>query len=208
MKQLNETLKGQIKEAIINAEKNSSCEFVTIITQKSGDYGIYAFFVSSLSALIIPHLMLWLTNWLTLGAIFRFQIVLLIILLVVTRMPFVMKKLVPHAVMRRQAALVAQGSFRKFGLHRTSKRRAILFFVSIDEGHVEIITDVGIDAKIPADKWQSIIEKFRISLHTKNIGYGYLEAIEACGEILKREFPAEEGDMDELPNDLIIDVMH
>lgn len=204
MKQLNETLKGQIKEAIQSAEQNSSCELVAIITQKSGDYGIYAFFVSAFSALIIPHLILWLTDWLTLGIIFRLQIVLFIAFLIVTRLPFLSKQLVPKAVMRRQATLVAQESFRKFGLHRTTKRRAILFFVSIDEGYVEIITDVGIEAKIPSSSWQVIIEKFRLRLHTRSVGQGYLEAIKSCGEILSREFPAEEGDIDELPNELIV----
>lgn len=205
MKQLNETLKNQIKKSIQSAEKNSSCEFVAIITQKSSDYGIYAFFVSALSALFIPHLMLWLTDWLTLGDIFRLQIVLFIVLLIVTRLPLISKQLVPYTVMRRQATLVAQESFRKFGLYRTTKRRAILFFVSIDEGYVEILTDIGIDAKISSEKWQPILEKFRHRLYTKSVGEGYLEAIKECGEVLAREFPAEEGELDELPNELIVD---
>jgi putative membrane protein len=205
MKQLNETLKGKIKEAIQNAEKNSSCEFVAIITQKSGNYGIYAFFVATISALLIPHLILWLTDWLTLGTIFRLQIVLFIVLMIVTRLPFIAKRLVPNVVMRRQATLVAQESFRKFGLHRTTKRRAILFFVSLDERYIEILTDTGIESKVSSEKWEPIIEKFSHHLHTKSVGEGYLEAIEACGEILKREFPAEAGDVDELPNELIID---
>lgn len=204
MKQLNETLKKQIKEAIQNSERNSSCEFVAIITQKSSDYGIYAFFVSVLSALLIPHLILWLTDWFTIGDIFRLQIVLFILLVIVTRLPFIAKKLVPNTVMHRQATLVAQESFRKFGLYRTRRRRAILFFVSIDEGYVEILTDIGIDAKIASQRWQSIIENFRVQLALKNVGVGYLEAINACDKILQREFPSQEGDIDELPNELIV----
>lgn len=203
MKQLNETLKGKIKEAIQNAEKNSSCEFVAIITQKSGDYGIYAFFISALSALILPHLILWLTDWLTLGTIFRLQIVLFIVLLIVTRLPFIAKQLVPKVVMHRQASLVAQESFRKFDLYHTTKRRSILFFVSIDEGYVEILTDIGIDAKISSERWHPILETFRHYLHSKSVGEGYLGAIEACGEILMREFPRTIDDVDELGNDFL-----
>lgn len=205
MKQLNDTLKGQIKEAIERAERQSSCEFVAVITQKSGDYRIYAFFIAALGALLIPHVIHWLSDWLSLETLFQLQIVLLILLLVLTQLPSVTNLLVPSSVKRRQAALVAQQSFRKFGLHRTVKRRAILFFVSIDERYVQIIADVGIEAKIPSDTWQAIVEKFRLSLKTKNVGLGYLEAIEACGAILTREFPAEEGDVDEFPNELIMD---
>jgi len=205
MKQLNDTLKRHIKEAIENTESQSSCEFVAVITQKSGDYRIYAFFVAALSALLIPHLIFWLSDWLAIRTIFQLQIILLILLMVFIQLSVVMNSLVPSAIKRRQAALVAQQSFRKFGLYRTSKRRAILFFVSIDEKYAEIITDIGIDAKISPETWQAVIEEFRQNLETKNVALGYLKAIEACGTILKREFPVEAGDIDELPNELIID---
>ncbi len=206
MKQLNETLKGKIKEAIESAERQSSCEFVAVITQKSGNYRIYAFFFAALSALLIPHLIFWLSDWLSIDKIFQLQITSFILLMILTQLSVVTNGLVPSVVKQRQAALVAQQSFRKFGLYRTSKRRAILFFVSIDEKYAEIITDIGIDAKISTETWQAVIDAFRQTLETKNVAQGYLEAIEACGKILKREFPAEDGDVDELPNELIIDV--
>ncbi|HZF70968.1 TPM domain-containing protein [Sulfuricurvum sp.] len=205
MKQLNETLKTQIKEAIESAERQSSCEFVAVITQKSGNYRIYAFFVVALSALLIPHLIFWLTDWFRIEKIFQWQITSFILLMILTQLSVVTNALAPSAVKHRQAALVAQQSFRKFGLYRTSKRRAILFFVSIDEKYAEIITDIGIDEKVPKETWQAVIEVFRQNLETKNVAQGYLEAIETCGAILKREFPAEAGDVDELPNELIID---
>lgn len=205
MKQLNETLKTQIKEAIENAERQSSCEFVAVITQKSGDYKIYAFFVAALSALLIPHLIFWLSDWFSIEKIFQLQITSFILLMILTQLSVVTNALVPSSVKHRHAALVAQQSFRKFGLYRTSKRRAILFFVSLDEKYVEIITDIGIDAKIPQETWLAVIEKFRISLSSKNVAEGYLEAIEKCGTILMDEFPVEAGDKDELPNELIVD---
>lgn len=205
MKQLNDTIKEQITQAIRTVEKQSSCEFVTVITQKSGDYRLYAFFFSAMVALIVPHLLLWLGEWFTIGFVFRMQITLFVILLIITHLAKLNNWLVPGKVKTRQAALVANESFRKFGLHRTQRRRAVLFFVSIDEGYARIITDIGIDAKIPPASWDPILEKFRLRLNTKQIAQGYLEAIEACGAILTREFPAEEGDVDELPDELIID---
>lgn len=205
MKSLNEAVKERIKQAIQKAEQQSSCEFVAVITQKSGDYRIYAFFFSALFALIVPHLLLWLIDWFTIEFVFRFQIVLFVLLLIITHLAKLNNLLVSKKVKFRQASLIATESFRKFGLHRTKKRRSLLFFVSLDEGFVTIITDIGIDAKISVETWQEIIDTFRQNLETKNVAQGYLEAIETCGEILKREFPAESGDMDELPNELIID---
>lgn len=208
MKQLNEKLKAQIKEAIESVERQSSCEFVAVITQKSGDYRIYAFFVSALSALLIPHLIFWLTDWFDIEKIFQLQITSFILLMILTQLSVVTNGLVPSTVKHRQAALVAQQSFRKFGLYKTSKRRAILFFVSIDEKYAEIITDIGIDTKISTEEWQAVIEEFRQNLETKNLAQGYLEAIESCGAILKREFSAETDDVDELPNELILDTSY
>jgi len=204
MKQLNETQKTQIKEAIEIAERQSSCEFVAVITQKSGNYKIYAFFVAALSALLIPHFIFWLTNWFDIEKIFQLQITSFILLMILTQLSVVTNGLVPSAIKLRQSALVAQQSFRKFGLYRTSKRRAILFFVSIDEKYAEIITDIGIDEKVPQEIWQAVIDEFRKNLETKNVAQSYLEAIQVCGEILTREFPAEDGDVDELPNELIV----
>ena len=86
MKQLNETLKTQIKEAIESAERQSSCEFVAVITQKSGNYRIYAFFVAALSALLIPHLIFWLTDWFSINKIFQWQITSFILLMILTQL--------------------------------------------------------------------------------------------------------------------------
>lgn len=206
MKRLNDTLKQKIADAIREAERNTSCEFVSVITQKSSDYSIYAFLIASLGALLIPHLVHFLDDRLSLAMIFRFQIILFIFLMVLTQLSFVSRHLVPSTVMRSRAALVASESFRKFGLYRTKKRRAVLFFVSLDEKYATILTDAGIDEKIPQDIWQKVIDDFRNRLASNNVGDGYLKAIEACGTILMREFPAEEGDVDELPNELIMDV--
>ena len=52
--------------------------------------------------------------------------------------------------------------------------------------------------------WQTIIDDFRHTVTTKTLGEGYLEAINACSEILAREFPRQADDRDELPNTLII----
>ena len=171
MKQLNDTLKEQIKEAIQSAERQSSCEFVAVITQKSGNYRIYAFFVAALSALLIPHLSFWLTDWFSIEKIFQFQMIFFILFMILSQLSVVTNVFVPSAVKHRQADLVAQQSFRKFGLYRTSKRRAILFFVSIDEKYAEIITDIGIDEKISQETWQAVIEKFRLNLKTTSTKY-------------------------------------
>jgi putative membrane protein len=205
MKPLTEELKGQIKEAILHAEQNSSCEFVTIITQKSGNYQIYALFVATLGALLLPHLLFWMNEGMGSVFLFQLQIIMLIIFMVLAQLPFFITHLVPSRVKRHHASLVAHQSFHKFGLYRTKKRRAILFFVSIDERYAHILTDIGIDAHINPVVWHTIIDDFRRTITTKTVAQGYLEAINACGEILAREFPRQADDSDELPNDLMID---
>lgn len=205
MKRMNDALKEQISEAITEAERHSSCEFVSVITQKSGDYRIYAFFAATLGALLIPHVIHMFSAAIALEVILRLQIVLFIVLMVLTQLSFATRNLVPSAIKRRQASLVAAEAFRKFALDRTRKRRAILFFVSLDEQYATILTDSGIDAKIPIQAWEEIVEEFRGHLRTNSVGEGYLHAIQRCSEILKREFPPEEGDVNEISNELIVD---
>jgi putative membrane protein len=205
MKQLNEQLKERIKAAILHAEQNSSCEFVTIITQKSGNYQIYPLFFATLGALLLPHLLFWINDGQESVFLFQVQIIVLIVFMVLAQLPFFLTHLVPSRVKHKQASLVAHQSFHKFGLYRTKKRRAILFFVSIDERYAHILTDTGIDALIDPAIWQTIIDDFRHTVTTKTLGEGYLDAINACSEILAREFPRQADDRDELPNTLIID---
>ncbi len=78
-----------------------------------------------------------------------------------------------------------------------------MFFVSFDEKYVEIITDKNISEIIPNTHWKFIIDEFINDIKEEQLFEGYLKAIQACSSILIKEFPIQENDKNELPNEVI-----
>jgi len=69
-------------------------------------------------------------------------------------------KILPQNYKHQKASLYAKEQFNNLGLNRTKTKQAIMFFVSLDEKYVEIITDKEISKKIPDEFWQQLVQEF------------------------------------------------
>lgn len=78
-----------------------------------------------------------------------------------------------------------------------------MFFVSIDERYVEIITDSAIKQKIDDSYWQNIVDEFIKDVKNQKLALGYLKAIKSCNDILIRNFPIQKDDKNELSNEVL-----
>jgi uncharacterized membrane protein len=92
--------------------------------------------------------------------------------------------------------------FEKLGMHKTSLRNGVLFYLSYDDHKFSIIGDAGINAVVPDDFWDSImdmmIKKFKEGDFTGGLETGILTA----GIQLKQNFPHLPGDVNELPDEI------
>ena len=50
---------------------------------------------------------------------------------------------------------------------------------------------------------QDIVDEFVKDVKNDNLKSGYIKAIKACNEVLIKNFPIQENDKNELPNDVI-----
>jgi uncharacterized membrane protein len=79
--------------------------------------------------------------------------------------------------------------FEKLEMHKTKERNGVLFYLGIKERLFAIIGDAGINAKVPADFWettkQTVLENFKAGKFTEGLSEGILMA----GEQLKTHFP-------------------
>ena len=112
-------------------------------------------------------------------------------------------RLIPKSVKRRRAARVARQQFLEQGVHRTEGRTGILIFVSVAEHYVEVLADSGINEKVEAGAWDSLVTAFVAKVKAGQVADGFLEAIATCDAVLAEHFPRPQGDKDELPNHLI-----
>ncbi|MNE73007.1 hypothetical protein D3C80_1689900 [compost metagenome] len=79
----------------------------------------------------------------------------------------------------------------------------MLIFVSEAERHVEILVDRGIEHCLDAKARAAIGARFAEQVRQGRTLQGFVECIEACGELLSQHVPPTHA-RNELPNRLVI----
>lgn len=96
--------------------------------------------------------------------------------------------------------------FRKTGMHVTSARNGILFYLAIENKQYAIIGDSGINEKVPVEFWSSIKDKMKDSFAENKFTEGLIDGILMAGQLLKAHFPRTEDDVNELPDEISFDI--
>lgn len=96
----------------------------------------------------------------------------------------------------------AVSMFEKLGMHATAERNGVLFHVDVPGHGIVILGDKGIDAKVPEDFWDAVLERVLDHFARAEFAEGLVAGIEAAGEALQEHFPRSDDDVDELPNEL------
>ncbi|MCG2610639.1 TPM domain-containing protein [Flavobacterium sp. SM15] len=96
----------------------------------------------------------------------------------------------------------AQEVFHALNMDKTEARNGVLFYVGVQDHTFAIIGDQGIDKVVEADFWDCT--KDLIIEHFKNKRYkqGLVEGILRAGDRLKKYFPYQSDDTNELSNEI------
>jgi len=88
-------------------------------------------------------------------------------------------------------------------MQNTKLKNGVLVYVALDTHKFAIIGDTGIDKLVADDFWDStkslMLEKFKAGEVAEGISVGIIEA----GKQLKKYFPYQSDDLNELPDDII-----
>lgn len=99
---------------------------------------------------------------------------------------------------------IAVKEFHKLGMHNTKDKTGILLYVFFKERKFEIIADTGINDKISQQKWDVITNHLITEFKLGNYAAGVLKALDEIKEVLIKEFPRKDDDINELSNDIVI----
>lgn len=199
---LNEHEKNLISKEIENLENKSSSELVAVVTKQSSSYKFETLYLSLFITVIISFFILLFD----IGAIKLFQsqvISFFTIYFIFQKFNKTLLTFLPKSYKYSKASNYAHNQFSSLGLQTTKTKQAIMFFVSLDEKYVEIITDSVIKEKINDSYWEDIVGEFIIDIKNKNLSNGYLKAIKSCNQILIENFPIQENDENELSNEVV-----
>lgn len=184
--------------AVHELELRSCAEVVVEIRSRSGSYAhADARFASALAFLGL--LVLLFSPWTFAAAWVALDVAILwLVGLFVARKSDAVRHLVTTAREREsQAHVVAAAVFHERGIANTKAESGLLVFLSLLEGHVELLADRGVLTAVPTLEWNQIAAAARARRATPETA---LEVVRALTPLLERYLPCVEGDVDELGN--------
>lgn len=92
--------------------------------------------------------------------------------------------------------------FHQLKMQNTELRNGVLIYVALEDRKLAILGDAGINKVVPENFWSSTKEKMVMHFKEGNFAQGISEAVESAGNNLKKYFPRESNDTDELSNEL------
>jgi len=198
----------RISASIRTAEAETSGEIVCVLAGSSDSYFYPAAFtvgagmlLASLGAALLVDL--W---WLSIP-LWHFVLAQLAasaaVLALLAAFPRLRMLFVPRYLRYRRAHRNAVAQFLSRNIHVTRERTGVLIFVSLAERYAEVVTDAGINARVPQSAWDAIVAKLTAEAAAGRLTEGFEGAIAAAGELLAREFPRREDDPAELPDRLV-----
>ena len=87
-------------------------------------------------------------------------------------------------------------------MHKTEARNGVLIYMAVKDHRFAIIGDAGINQKVGDDFWDSTKEKMLEQFKKGNLTEGLVEGILSSGQVLKKHFPYQSNDKNELSDDI------
>ncbi|MCX6232063.1 MAG: TPM domain-containing protein [Bacteroidetes bacterium] len=103
----------------------------------------------------------------------------------------------PGDVLDRSAYL-----FEKLGMKKTALRNGVLIYLALSHRKFAIIGDTGINAVVPENFWDSIKDNMLKNFREAQFAEGIIYAITKSGEQLKKYFPHQQDDVNELSDEI------
>lgn len=92
--------------------------------------------------------------------------------------------------------------FERMGMHKTEERNGVLFYLAVESKKFAILGDAGINEKVPDYFWDNIRTEMEKCFKNGNFTQGLATGIVLAGEQLKKHFPYQPDDVNELSNDI------
>lgn len=193
--------KEQIKVATIGVEARTIGEIATVVIDQSSAYQeaevIGGVFFGSLASLLVAAIFFHGSVWAFIPFAFLifFPARLLFQEVPTLKAVFISKKRREKAVKER-----AIRTFYERGLYKTKKHTGILFFLSLLERKVWVLTDKGIHDKIQQETLDGFARMVSKGIHDGDASNALCAAIVSIGELLWEYYPITDADTNELPN--------
>lgn len=92
--------------------------------------------------------------------------------------------------------------FHLLKMDNTKQDNGVLIYVAIDDHKFIIYGDKGINAVVPQDFWETTKDAIAAQFRQGNFKQGLIDGILRAGRELREHFPWDEGDVNELSDEI------
>ena len=100
---------------------------------------------------------------------------------------------------------LALAEFYNLEMHKTKFRNGVLIMIFFEEKKFEIIGDEGIHSILKDEFWNDISNILTKEFREGNYKKGILDCLDKTGNSMAKKFPYLEGDVNELPDKIVIE---
>jgi uncharacterized membrane protein len=93
--------------------------------------------------------------------------------------------------------------FKELNMHETKERNGVLFYLAFKARKFAILGDAGIHSSVHKDFWHDIKMEMQNHFTGGDFVSGLNKGIRMAGEALKKNFPHQDDDRNELPDDIV-----
>ncbi|MBI1268219.1 MAG: TPM domain-containing protein [Cryomorphaceae bacterium] len=92
--------------------------------------------------------------------------------------------------------------FEELEMHKTADRNGVLIYFALNDRKFAIIGDVGINAKVPVNFWDSSRDAMKVHFQNEDYVGGLCAGARMAGVQLKSFFPYQSDDVNELSDEI------
>lgn len=92
--------------------------------------------------------------------------------------------------------------FNKLKINQTRLRNGVLFYLAVKNRKFAVIGDEGINRVVPEDFWENLKSDMLNEFREEKFTDGLIKGITKTGTYLKKHFPYQTNDINELPDDI------
>ncbi len=171
-------------------QHDTSADLCVVVTRASDRYSLYPLAWAAIVAIALGALASLLRPDIASRTIIVIQLWFLVVMTLLLEWLPVRLWIVPERVKHAHAWQLAHREFNAHAMANPKQQHRILLFVSLGERYVEIVADHETHALAPAGAWNKIVDEFLTTVKAGRVADGVLDAIAACGSILKTHHPA------------------
>jgi len=202
-KYLNSSEKKSIKMLIGEIESKSSAEIVVAVTNSLENSKYMIFLYSLFFTIVSLIILIFFSTNNDYKILIEFTVIIFLFIYFILLYSSFTYKIIPKSIKRKRCNYFALYQFNKLGVNRKSSHKAVLIFICLRERVIRVVADKKIDDIVPNNTWQKIISDFITYAKDDKIAVGILQAVDACGHILIKNFPKDSESTEELSNDVI-----